>query len=164
MSQHKVYEQKAEKLVLPIIEKHGYEFVDVEYLIEDGSPRLRIYIDKEGGITLDDLTEVNHELSDIMDIEDFIEESYILEVSSPGLLRPFKKERDFERNLGNEVEIKLYTPFKWKEKGKTYSSKELAGILTEYNKEQVILRFEEEDETLAFALKDIVWIRKAIDF
>ena len=76
----------------------------MEFVKEAGSWHLRVYIDKEGGITIDDLTLVNHELSDEMDKDDFIEESYILEVSSPGLLRPFKKPKDVMRNIGEDVE------------------------------------------------------------
>ncbi len=150
MSQYKLYEQKAEELVMPLVERRGFEFIDAEYLKEDGSQRLRIYIDKEGGITLDDLTEVNHELNDLLDHDDFIEESYILEVSSPGLLRPFRRDHDFERNIGKEVEIKLFAPFKWEENGKVYSSKELEGTLIKFDEEEITLRFEEENETIAF--------------
>ena len=99
MSKHQDYEQKTEALLTPILEGYDYELVDVEYVKEAGSWHLRVYIDKEGGITIDDLTKVNHELSDRMDENDFIPDSYILEVSSPGLLRPFKKPKDFIRNI-----------------------------------------------------------------
>ena len=104
MSKHQDYVQKTEALVEPILQKHQFELVDVEFVKEAGSWHLRVYIDKEGGITIDDLTLVNHELSDEMDKDDFIEESYILEVSSPGLLRPFKKPKDVMRNIGEDVE------------------------------------------------------------
>ena len=117
MSKHQDYVQKTEALVEPILQKHQFELVDVEFVKEAGSWHLRVYIDKEGGITIDDLTLVNHELSDEMDKDDFIEESYILEVSSPGLLRPFKKPKDFMRNIGEDVEMKLFSPVTWEEKG-----------------------------------------------
>ena len=107
MSKHQEYEKRTEQLILPILEEHHFELVDVEFVKEAGSWHLRAYIDKEGGITIDDLTLVNHALGDRMDQEDFIEESYVLEVSSPGLLRPFKKPKDYIRNLGNDVEVKL---------------------------------------------------------
>lgn len=165
MSKKEQYEQRTEELVLPIVEKHGFEYVDVEYLKEAGSYHLRVYLDKEGGITIDDLAVVNRELSELMDQNDYIEESYILEVSSPGLTRPLKKPKDFERNLGKEMELKLFSPFTWEEDGKKYSSKELEGTLVEYKKEEnkITLQFEKE-ETLTFDLKDVALIRQAIDF
>jgi ribosome maturation factor RimP len=144
-------------------QSRNFELVDVEFLKEAGSWHLRVYLDKEGGITIDDLAEVNRELSDVMDREDFIEESYILEVSSPGLLRPFKKPKDFLRNIGQEVEMKLFQPFTWEENGKKFSSKELEGKLVSYEDNKVTLEFD-ENETLSFEVKDIALIRKAIDF
>lgn len=84
MSKHQEYEKKTEQLISPTLEKYQYELVDVEFVKEAGNWHLRAYIDKQGGITIDDLTVVNHELSDLLDENDFIEESYILEVSSPG--------------------------------------------------------------------------------
>lgn len=164
LSKHQDYVEKTEKLVLPILEKYGYELVEVEFVREAGSWYLRVYLDKEGGITIDDLTVVNHELSDALDQDDFISESYILEVSSPGLLRPFKKPRDFLKNLGEDVEVKFFSPVTWEENGKTYSDKEFVGVLKEYREEQgvVLLDFGERD--MEVQLKDIAWIRKSIDF
>lgn len=164
MSKHEEYEKKAEELITPILEKYQYEFVDVEFVKEAGSWHLRIYIDKEGGITIDDLTVVNHEFGDLMDKHDFIAESYILEISSPGLLRPFKKPKDFVRNLGNDVEVKLFAPVAWEEGGKNYTDKEFVGILKEYREdpETVVLDF--EDRTMEVPVKDIALIRKSIEF
>lgn len=164
MSKHEEYEKKAEELITPILEKYQYEFVDVEFVKEAGSWHLRIYIDKEGGITIDDLTVVNHEFGDLMDKHDFIAESYILEISSPGLLRPFKKPKDFVRNLGNDVEVKLFAPVTWEEGGKKYTDKEFVGILKEYREdpETVVLDF--EDRTMEVPVKDIALIRKSIEF
>ena len=87
-----------------------------------------------------------------------------MEVSSPGLLRPFKKPKDFMRNLGKDVEVKLYSPVTWEENGKKYSDKEFIGILKEYNEnpETVLLDF--GDREMETAVKDIALIRKAIDF
>ena len=171
MGKHQNYEKRTEQLVLPILEQHGFEFVDIEFIKEAGSWHLRAYIDKEGGITIDDLTLVNHALSDLVDQEDFIEESYILEVSSPGLLLAFKKPRDYIRNLGNDVEVKLYAPVAWEKDGKQYTDKEFIGILKEYDapSEQttdggkIVLAFDGED-TLEIEIKDIARIRKSIDF
>ena len=110
MSKKEIYEQKAEALVSPIVEKYGFELVDVEYVKEGGSFYLRAYIDKPGGITVDDCETVSREFSDKLDEADFIEEAYIMEVSSPGLGRPLKKEKDFKRSIGKEVEIRTYRP------------------------------------------------------
>ena len=118
MGKHQMYEKRTEQLISPILEENHFELVDVEFVKEAGSWHLRAYIDKEGGITIDDLTLVNHALSDKMDAEDFIDESYILEVSSPGLLRPFKKPKDYQRNLGEDVEVKLFAPITFEQKGK----------------------------------------------
>ena len=100
MTKREEYEQKTEQLLLPIIEKNNFELVDVEYVKEAGNWYLRAYIDKPGGITVDDCEIVNRELGDLLDRDDFIDDSYILEVSSPGLGRPLKKERDFVRSEG----------------------------------------------------------------
>lgn len=171
MGKHLDYERRTEQLITPILEEHQFELVDVEFVKEAGSWHLRAYIDKEGGITIDDLTLVNHALSDLMDKEDFIEESYILEVSSPGLLRPFKKPKDYIRNLGNDVEVKLFAPVTWEQDGKKYSDKEFVGILKEYNAPsedsvsggKIILSFG-DDDSLEIEIKDIALIRKSIDF
>ena len=98
MTKREEYEQKTEKLLMPIMEANGFELVDVEYVKEAGNWYLRAYIDKPGGITVDDCEVVNRELGDLLDRDDFIDDSYILEVSSPGLGRPLKKERDFIRS------------------------------------------------------------------
>ena len=139
MSKHQDYVQKTEALVEPILQKHQFELVDVEFVKEAGSWHLRVYIDKEGGITIDDLTLVNHELSDEMDKDDFIEESYILEVSSPGLLRPFKKPKDFMRNIGEDVE-------------------------KEYREDTETIVLSMDDREMETPVKEIALIRKYITF
>ena len=147
-------EAYAENLFLPITQKHGFELVDVEYVKEAGSWYLRVYIDKEGGIAVDDCEVISRILSDWLDQTDFIEESYILEVSSPGLGRPLKKERDFERSLGEEVEIRLYKALN--------KQKEFTGILKAYDKETVTIETAEGE--LVFNRSDIALIRLAFDF
>ena len=97
MSKREMYEQKTEEILNPIVEKHGFDLWDVEYVKEGGNWYLRAYIDKPGGIMVDDCEVVSRELSDILDEKDFINEAYILEVSSPGLGRPLKKEKDFAK-------------------------------------------------------------------
>ena len=100
MTKREQYEQKTEEILLPIIEEQGFELVEVEYVKEGSSWYLRAYIDKPGGITIDDCEAVSRKLSDQLDEKDYIEDAYILEVSSPGLGRPLKKEKDDNRSLG----------------------------------------------------------------
>lgn len=164
MSKHQEYEKKTEELVAPMADKYNYELVDVEFVKEAGNWHLRVYIDKEGGITIDDLTVINHELSDLMDVNDFIDESYILEVSSPGLLRPFKKPKDFVRNIGNDVELKLFSPMTWEEKGKKYTDKEFVGVLESFDEDKGIVAIGFGERQMEFSVKEIALIRKYITF
>ncbi|HJC16152.1 MAG TPA: ribosome maturation factor RimP [Candidatus Fusicatenibacter intestinigallinarum] len=155
MSRKETYEQKAEELILPIVEANGFELVDVEYVREGGSWYLRAYIDKEGGITVDDCEIVSRAFSDRLDENDFIEDAYILEVSSPGLGRPLKKEKDYRRSMGKELEIRTYRAVD--------RCREFYGVLTAYDEDSVTI--EEEDGTLrTFAKTDIALIRLAFDF
>ena len=101
-------EQKTEELVTPIIDENHFELVDVEYVKEGANWYLRIYADKEGGISIDDCVLISRALEAKLDADDFIKDAYILEVSSPGLGRPLKKEKDFQRSIGQSVDIKLY--------------------------------------------------------
>ena len=99
MSRREEYEMKTEALITPIVDEKGFELVDVEYVKEGSNWYLRAYVDKEGGITINDLESVSRILSDKLDEEDFISDAYILEVSSPGLGRPLKKDKDLtDRN------------------------------------------------------------------
>jgi ribosome maturation factor RimP len=93
-------------LIEPVLKGIGYELIDVEYQTDRGRWVLRIYIDKEGGITLDDCTKASHELGDLIDIKDVIDHEYVLEVSSPGLNRPLKKEADFVRVIGKRIKVR----------------------------------------------------------
>ena len=149
------YEQKAEALILPLIEKNQFELVDVEYVKEGSNMFLRVYIDKPGGITVDDCEIISRAFGDLLDQEDFIEGSYILEVSSPGLGRPLKKEKDFARSIGKEVDIRLYRA---REKQKDFT-----GILTSYDGKSVTIELEDETE-MVFERAEIALIRLAFDF
>ena len=155
LSKKETYEQKAEEMILPIVEANGFELVDVEYVKEGQNWYLRAYIDKEGGITVDDCEIVSRELSDILDEKDFIDEAYILEVSSPGLGRPLKKEKDFKRSLGEEVEIRTYRVID--------RQKEFTGILKAYDENTVTIAYEDDTEQ-TFERADIALIRLALDF
>lgn len=122
MSKKENYEQKTEEILLPITEEYGFELVDVEYVKEGSTWYLRAYIDKPGGIDINDCEKVSRRLSDLLDEKDYIEDAYILEVSSPGLGRPLKKEKDFKRSMGEEVEIRTYRMID--------KQKEFTGVLT----------------------------------
>lgn len=154
MSKREEYEQKTEALVLPIIEANNFELVDVEYVKEAGNWYLRVYVDKEGGIAVDDCEVVSRALSDKLDVDDFIADSYILEVSSPGLGRPLKKEKDYVRSIGKEVDIHLYKSIE--------KQKEFTGVLKSYNKEEIVLQIEDSDVT--FDRTNIALIRLSFDF
>ena len=154
MSKRESYEQRTEELLIPILTKYEFELVDVEYVKEGGSFYLRAYIDKPGGITVDDCETVSREFSDKLDEADFIEEAYIMEVSSPGLGRPLKKEKDFKRSIGKEVEIRTYRPID--------REKEFYGVLKAYDENSVTIDCEEEERT--FQKAEIALIRLAFDF
>ena len=155
LSKREDFEQRTEELLIPILEKYEFELVDVEYVKEAGTWYLRAYIDKPGGIAINDCEVVSRELSDLLDQKDFIDDSYILEVSSPGLGRPLKKERDFARSIGAEVEIRTYRMVECR--------KEFTGVLEEYDSESVTVSYEDGTKQ-NFDRKEIALIRLAFDF
>ena len=154
MSKASDYEAKTEELIVPILERMNFELVDVEYVKEGGIYYLRAYIDKEGGITVNDCEAVAREMNVLLDEKDFIPDSYTFEVSSPGLGRPLKKEKDYIRNMGKEVEIRTYRAIN--------RSKEFYGFLKAYDKERVII--DSDGEELVFERTDIALIRQAVHF
>ena len=145
---------RTEELVLPIIRENDFELVDVEYVKEGANWYLRVYADKKGGISIDDCVLISRALEKKLDEEDFISDAYILEVSSPGLGRPLKKEKDFKRSLGEKVECKLLKAVN--------KQKEFEGILKDYSKDDV--RIETGEREYTFSRKDIAVIRQAIEF
>lgn len=155
MTKRETYEARTEAFLLPLLEQHQFELVDVEYVKEAGSWYLRAYIDKEGGITVDDCETISRILSDWLDKEDFIEDSYILEVSSPGLGRPLKKEKDFLRSVGKDVEVRLYRPVD--------RQKEFTGRLVSFTADTVTIAPEDGEER-TFQKSEIALIRLAFDF
>lgn len=154
MSKKEIYEQKAEVLLEPIVAEHNFELVDVEYVKEGSNFYLRAYIDKPQGITVEDCEVVSRAFSEKLDEEDFIEDAYIMEVSSPGLGRPLKKEKDYKRSMGKELEIRTYRAVN--------REKEFYGILTAYDENSVTIDCEGEEKT--FQKSDIALIRLAFDF
>lgn len=155
MAKGEQYEARVEAWITPVLEQHQFELVDVEYVREVGVWYLRCYIDKEGGITVDDCEVISRLLGEWLDKEDFIEDSYILEVSSPGLGRPLKKEKDFARSIGKDVEIRLYKAID--------KQKEFTGTLTSYGADSVTLTMEDGSER-TFEKSGIALIRLAFDF
>lgn len=154
MSKRETYESRTEQLLQPIAEAHDVEIYDVEYVKEGSDWYLRAYIDKPEGVNINDCEAVSRALSEQLDKEDYINEAYILEVSSPGLGRPLKKDKHLEKSIGEEVEVRLYKPIE--------KQKEFAGILKAYDKDTVTIQMSEQE--MVFAKSDIALIRLAFDF
>lgn len=141
------------KLVTPIIEENSFELVDVEYVKEGADYYLRVYADKEGGINIDDCVLISRALEKKLDEEDKIDGAYILEVSSPGLTRPLKKENDFKRSIGKKVDIKLYN--------KINGLKQFTAELKAYSEQDITVLL--NDEEMLINKKDISMIRLAFE-
>ncbi len=154
MAKKEDYVGRVERFLEPIMQENQFELVDVEWVKEAGTWYLRAYVDKEGGISVDDCEVVSRRLSDWLDKEDFISESYILEVSSPGLGRPLKKDKAFARSIGKDVDVKLYRA---RDKRKDFT-----GVLKAYDEDTVTI--EEEGKELVFERGEIALIRLAFDF
>lgn len=154
MSKGRTIETRTEEVLAPIAEANGVETYDVEYVKEGSDWYLRAYIDKPEGVNILDCENVSRALSDKLDEEDFIDDAYILEVSSPGLGRTLKKDKHLEKSLGEEVELRLYKP---KDK-----QKEFAGILKAFDENSVTIETQEEERV--FARSEIALIRLAFDF
>ena len=146
-------ENETEELLTPIASAHGVTIYDVEYVKEAGEYYLRAYIDKEGGVTIDDCVDVSRALSDELDKDDFIEDAYTLEVSSPGLTRQLTKDKHFAQSLGRTVEVKLYKAID--------KQKEFTGALKAFDQDTVTI--EEAETERVFARKDISFIRLAFE-
>ncbi len=152
----KEIEKTCEELVCPILQEKSCELVDVEYVKEGSSHYLRVYADKEGGITIDDCVEISRALSPKLDAYDKdIPDPYILEVSSPGLLRPLKKDKDFARNLGKMAELKLFQPVD--------GYKEFEAELKEYD-EKTLTVILEDDTEMTIDRSNLALVRLAFDF
>lgn len=146
-------ESSAWKITENILKSTEIELVDVEYVKEGPFKYLKIYIDKPGGVTVDDTADISRLLNKKLDEMDLIQEQYFLEVSSPGLERPFKKEGDFTKNIGNLVEAKFYKPIVGK--------KSVKGILREKKENSVVI--EAGEDTFTFELKDLSKINRVIE-
>ena len=131
------------ELAKPIVEEEGCSLWDVEYLREAGTWYLRVYIDKEGGVSIDDCERVSRRLDPVLDEADPIPESYVFEVGSAGAERELKRPGDFEQFMGSDVEVKLYQPLE--------GSKVWAGVLAGYEQGDVILRLNKQEKRFAKA-------------
>ncbi len=148
-------EKKIEEIIMPIIEANNCELVDVEFVKEGANWFLRLYVDKPGGIFIDDCEVISRAVEKLLDEKDPIEQAYILEVSSPGLDRPLKKDKDFERYKGEIVDIKLYKPFN----GKKAFQGELVGLV-----DGKIFIIDENDDEIGFDRKEVGAVRLAVIF
>ena len=133
MSQKNI-EEKVQNLIEPIINNIGYELYDLFYVKEGKDYYLRVVIDKEDGIDINDCIKVNDSINDVLDEADLIKDQYFLEVSSPGIERILRKETHFKKQIGNEINVKLFTSFN--------GLKEFTGILEDYNEKELTLNYE----------------------
>ena len=148
----KKVEEIVQEIAAPIIDRHHFELVDIEYKKEGPDWYLRIYIDKDGGITVDDCELISEEVGVLIDEADPIANSYFFEVSSPGIERPLKTKRDFEKNMGKLIEVKFFKPFEGK--------KSMEGILSAYTDETIEVEVNQEikviDRKLVSLMKPVI--------
>lgn len=168
MSKRETYETRTEEYLTPIVEEIGCSVYDVEYVKEGTDWYLRAYIDKPEGVNINDCEHVSRAMSEILDREDYISDAYIFEVSSPGLGRTLKKEKHFEKSIGEKVEVKTYKPIN--------KQKEFEGILRAYDKDTITIEIESEtgsnteepaapeEKNMVLAKSDIALVRLALDF
>lgn len=148
-----------EALAVELAQGFGYEIVDVDYVKEGPNWYLKVFADKEGGFSINDCVALSHALEDRLDGEDPIENPYILEVSSPGLDRPLKKDKDFARSIGKLVEVRLYKT------SEELPEKDFTATLKAYDPEkELVTLITEEDKEVSITKKDLAGIRLAVIF
>ena len=147
-------ENKVEELLENTINKLGYNLYDVEYVKEAKNYFLRIFIDKDDGINLDDCEKVNNAITDLLDEADLISDQYFLEVSSPGVERIIRKEKHLNENIGNEIEVKLYKPIE--------GNKQIVGILKSYDDSNVVIEVLEKE--ISIPRKEISLMKTTFDW
>ncbi|QPJ66383.1 MAG: ribosome maturation factor RimP [Candidatus Nitrohelix vancouverensis] len=130
------------EIVEPIAQEDGLELVDVEYKKSGPSWILRIYIDKVGGITLKDCQNLSRQISDLVDINEVISIPYVLEVSSPGLDRPLKKERDFTKYAGKKIKLKTFSPIQ--------GQKNFTGVIKDFQERTLFLQVDATIKEIPF--------------
>ncbi|MCR5357867.1 MAG: ribosome maturation factor RimP [Lachnospiraceae bacterium] len=154
MSKREDIENRTEALLQPILGKKGFTLWSVEYIKEGADRYLRVYIDKERGITIDDCVSVSRELSEKLDRDDFIEDAYILEVSSPGLGRILKKDRELSLSIGRKVDIRTYKPVE--------KVKEFSGTLKAFDKDTLSITVR-DGSVLVFKRGDIAKVSLSVE-
>ena len=153
MGKTSIYQSVAD-LIKPTLEGNGIELVDVEYKKTGKIWVLRVFIDKNQGVTVHDCQELSREIEDLIEIHELIDDHYVLEVSSPGLDRPLKKAADFLRNKGKRIQIKTYSPIN--------NKKEIVGTVRDFSKNTLFL--EEQKDILKISLTDIAQAKLIIEF
>lgn len=152
--------ETVDQAVRATVEALGFELDEVEYQKEQGNWVLTLYIDAPEGVTLDDCERVSHAVDPILDEADPIPDAYYLSVSSIGLDRPLKKDRDFARNIGNKLDVKLYAPVNKK--------KEFLGTLVSFDADSFTIALVEKGgaagNEMTIARKDAALVRPHIDF
>lgn len=154
MSRRETYEAKTQQILDPIAAENGVEIYDIEYVKEGNDFYLRAFIDKAEGVSIIDCEKVSRALSDALDLEDFIQDAYIMEVSSPGLGRTLKKDKHLQKSIGSDVEVKLYKAID--------KCKEFSGVLSSFDDKQITILEGEVPRT--FDRADVALIRLALDF
>ena len=154
MAKREAIEERCEQLLEPILTEFGFNLWDIGYVKEGKDYYLRVFIDKEGGITIDDCVDVSRRLSDVLDTEDLIEDAYTLEVSSPGLGRKLVKDREFARSIGRDVDVKFYKPVD--------GSKETTGKLVGFDKDAITIETDKGQQS--YVRGEIATVRLSVDF
>ncbi|MBO4904508.1 MAG: ribosome maturation factor RimP [Lachnospiraceae bacterium] len=154
MSKREEIETRVEQLLLPILDGFAFDLWDVGYVKEGKEMFLRVFIDKEGGITIDDCVSVSRKLSDLLDEDDFIGEPYTLEVSSPGLGRRLVKDREFSRSIGRDVDVKFYKSVD--------GTKETTGRLVAFDKDSITIAANGKEER-CYNRSEIASVKLSLD-
>ena len=146
--------ERVAAIAVPVVEAEGCTLWDVEYVREAGTWYLRVFVDKEGGVSIDDCERISRRLDPILDEEDPIPDSYVFEVGSAGADRELKRPRDFDQFMGSEVELRLYRPVE--------GSKHYTGELTGYEDGAVSIR--QGDRVLHFEKEQVAQVRLYVGF
>ena len=149
-------EKRLEELLKPEVSDMGYELVDLVFVKEGPNWYLRVFVDKDGGVTIDDCEIVSRCLEKILDEKDPIEQAYFLEISSPGIDRPLKKKEDFIKYNGEIIDVKLYKSFE--------GLKEYTGKLVSYDEVTGAVCISVDDKEITFEKKDMSSVRLAVVF
>lgn len=139
--------EQIEQVAIPVLQDHHAELVDVMFVHEHGQWVLRFYLDKPGGITLDDCATISDHLGRNLDAADIIRQSYTLEVSSPGINRPLKKEADYQRFLGQKVDVRLYAPLNGR--------RHISGTIEAVNGGSVVIAEPQSQQSFTVPIADV---------